>query len=118
MNRSGIEASGRDDLFHLDDAYPARGRHRLIEVARGLAEQKIACLVRLPRLDQRDVAAKRLFHDIGDAAKFPKFLAFGSLGADAAPGKEVRKPRTACTATLYTETLRAELESDFAAEKT
>src|SRR3546814_8591217 len=64
MNRIGIEASGRDDLFHLDDAYPARGRHRLIEVARGLAEQKIACLVRLPRLDQRDVAAKRLFHDV------------------------------------------------------
>src|SRR3546814_9576648 len=116
MNRIGIEASGRDDLFHLDDAYPARGRHRLIEVARGLAEQKIACLVRLPRLDQRDVAAKRLFHDIGDAAKFPQFLAFGRLGADAAPGKEGRNTRPACSATLCKRTLRAEFEFEFAGE--
>src|SRR3546814_19015339 len=49
MNRIGIEASGRDDLFHLDDASPASGRHRPIEVARGLAEQTLACLVRLAR---------------------------------------------------------------------
>src|SRR3546814_12155271 len=64
----------------------------------------------------RSVAAKRLFHDIGDAAKFPQFLAFGRLGADAAPGKEGRNTRPACSATLCKRTLRAEFEFEFAGE--
>src|SRR3546814_12253823 len=53
MNRIGIEASGRDDIFHLDDASPARDRHRSLQVARGTADQNADYLVRLRMIYNR-----------------------------------------------------------------
>ena len=64
MDAVGVEAADRHDLLDLGDADPAGGRHRLVEVARGLAEHEVAALVRLPALDDRQVGADAAFEDI------------------------------------------------------
>lgn len=47
----------RHDLLRLGGTDLARGRHRLVEVARCLAEDEVARLIRLPALDDRQVCA-------------------------------------------------------------
>src|SRR3546814_6661178 len=42
MDLIGIEGAHGHDFLDLGDADLARGRHRLVEVARGLAEQQVA----------------------------------------------------------------------------
>src|SRR3546814_12661865 len=53
-----------DDFLDLGDADLCRGRHRLVEVARGLAEDEVAALVGLPPLDDREVGEDAAFEDI------------------------------------------------------
>src|SRR3546814_16263799 len=57
-----------------------------LEVARGLAEQQVARLVRLPALDDRQIGAAAAFEDICLAVEHLGFLALGDLGADAGLG--------------------------------
>src|SRR3546814_6484447 len=64
MDLIGIEGAHGHDFLDLGDADLARGRHRLVEVARGLAEQQVARLVRLPALDDRQIGADAAFEDI------------------------------------------------------
>ena len=49
----------------------ARGRHRLVEVARGLAEDEVAALVGLPALDDGEVGADAALEDIVLAVETP-----------------------------------------------
>src|SRR3546814_8190265 len=64
VDRVGVEAADGDDFLDLGDADLCRGRHRLVEVARGLAEDEVAALVGLPPLDEREVGEDAAFEEI------------------------------------------------------
>ena len=94
-----IERAELDDVLRLHDGQFRRRRHDRIEIARRRAVGQIAPAVRLPGLDQRDVAGQRFFEQIFAAADFALFLAGGELGADRGRGDrrpECRRRRRAC----------------------
>jgi hypothetical protein len=95
-----IEASDRHDLLDLGDADPAGGRHRLVEVAGGLAEDEVAALVGLPALDDRQVRADAALEDVGLAVELLMLLALGDLRSDAGLGVEARNARASRPAAL------------------
>src|SRR3546814_9795737 len=84
-----------DDFLDLGDADLCRGRHRLVEVARGLAEDEVAALVGLPPLDDREVGEDAAFEDIILSVEAIHFLALGDERADAGLGVEAGNARAA-----------------------
>src|SRR3546814_11642380 len=105
----GVEAADGDDFLDLGDADLCRGRHRLVEVARGLAEDEVAALVGLPPLDDGEVGEDAAFADIILSVKILHFLALGNEGADAGLRIEARYARSARTAAFGERALRTEL---------
>src|SRR3546814_16179853 len=84
----GIEAAGRHDLLDLGDADFGRGRHRLVEIARGLAKDEVPRLVGLPPLDDRKVGKDAAFEATVLPVAGLDLLALGDRGA--APGQNGR----------------------------
>src|SRR3546814_4305511 len=84
-----------------------------LEVARGLAEQQVARLVRLPALDDRQIGADAAFEDIFLAVEHLGFLALGDLGADAGLGIETGDTRPARAAALGKRALGTEFDLPF-----
>src|SRR3546814_3044171 len=72
-----------DDFLDLGDADLCRGRHRLVEVARGLAEDEVAALVGLPSLDDRQIGEDAAFEDIILSVEVFHFLALGDERSEA-----------------------------------
>src|SRR5690606_1306714 len=60
----GVDVTDLHDLLHLGDAHLPGHRTGGIEVSRGLAEDQVPGLVRLPRLHQRYVGDQRGLHDV------------------------------------------------------
>ncbi|PAV93074.1 hypothetical protein WR25_07417 [Diploscapter pachys] len=112
----GVEAADRHDLFDLGDADPAGGGHRLVEVARGLAEDQVAALVRLPALDDAEVGADAAFEDIILTVEGLHLLALGHQRADAGLGVEARDARAPCPAAFGERALRTEFHLQLAGE--
>src|SRR5215470_9698587 len=54
--------AGLDEFFDFGDDVIGGGGHHGIEVARGLAVDKVAPAVALPRLDECEVAAQAALH--------------------------------------------------------
>src|SRR3546814_14669595 len=90
VDRVGVEAADGDDFLDLGDADLCRGRHRLVEVARGLAEDEVAALVGLPPLDDREVGEDAAFEDIILSVEALHFIALGDERADAGRSEERR----------------------------
>ena len=116
MDAVGIERSDRHDFLDLGHAYLARSRHRLIEIARGLAEDQVAAFIRLPALDDREIGADAAFEDIVLAVEVFHFLALGNQRADAGLGVETGNASAARAAALRQGPLRAELDLQFAGQ--
>ena len=116
MDVIGIEAADRHHLLDLGDADLARGRHRLVEVACGLAEDEVAALVRLPALDDAEIGANAAFEDIFLAVEGLHLLALGHQRADAGLGVEAGDARPARAAAFGERPLRAEFHLKLAAE--
>src|SRR5205823_12326240 len=114
MYQVRIDRAVFDDLFDLGDGDLAAHRNHRIEVARGLAIDEVALLVRLPRLDQRNVGTNAALHDVFLAVEFAHVLALGNDRADAGLGEERRDAGTARTHALGERALRRELELQFA----
>src|SRR3546814_19155079 len=106
----GVEAADGDDFLDLGDADLCRGRHRLVEVARGLAEDEVAALVGLPPLDDGEVGEDAAFEDIILSVEILHFLAPGNEGADAGLRIEARYARAARTAAFGERALRPEFD--------
>src|SRR5690606_37145287 len=116
MNGVGVEAPDGNNLFDLCDADLRRGRHRLVEVAHGLAEDEVPALVCFPALDDRKVCKDAAFEDIVLAVERADFLALGDRSADAGSGVKSRNTRAASAAAFRERTLRAEFDLEFACE--
>src|SRR5690606_13517456 len=116
MDRIRIERADRHDLFHLGDADPRGGRHRRVEVARGLAEDEVARLVRLPALDDGEVGENAPLKDIGLPVELLVLLAIGDDRADAGPRVEAGDAGAAGAAALGERALRAEFHLELAGE--
>ena len=110
----GIERSGRHDLLDLDHADLAAHRRRRVEVARGLAEDQVAGVVRLPGLDDRQVGDDAAFQDVGLPVELLVLLALGDHRADAGLGVEAGNARAAGAHALGQRALRVEFELEFA----
>src|SRR3546814_9370771 len=98
----------------LGDADLRGGRHRLVEVTRGLAEDEVAALVGLPPLDDREVGEDAAFEDIILSVEALHFLALGDERADAGLGIEAGDARTARAAAFGERALRAEFDLELA----
>ena len=61
-----VELAQFTDMLGLHDGQLRRRRHHRIEVARRRVEGEIAPAVRLPGLDQRDVAGQRFFEQVSE----------------------------------------------------
>lgn len=77
MDRVGIKASNGYDLFDLGNSEQARGSLLLVEIARRLSKEQIACLVDPPALDDREVGSNGAFQNIVLAAAVLDLVAFG-----------------------------------------
>src|SRR5207302_10472611 len=117
MDAVGVERAHGHDLLDFRDADLAAGRGRQVEVARGLAEDEVAALVRLPAFDDRQIGADAAFEDIVLAVERLHYLALGDLGADAGPGIEAGNPRPARAHALGERALGAELDFELAGEE-
>ncbi len=111
-----VDAADGHDLLDLGDADLAGGRHRLVEVARGLAEDEVAALVRLPALDDGEIGANAALQDIILAVEILHFLALGHFGADTGPGVEAGNAGAARAAALGQCPLRAEFHLELAGQ--
>ncbi len=95
MDRIRIEAADGHDLLDLGDADLARGGGGRVEVARGLAEDQIARLVRLPALYDGEVGADAALEDILLAVEDLGLLTLCDQRADAGLGVEAGNARPA-----------------------
>src|SRR5713226_2355715 len=71
-----FELADVNKLFHFRDNVISSGGHHRIEVPRRLAEGEVAPAVALPRLDECEVAAQRLFEHASAAVEFAHFFSF------------------------------------------
>src|SRR5207249_4633452 len=81
MNLIGVELAELDEFFDFGDDAVGGGGHHGIEVARGLAIDKVAPAVAFPGLDERKVAAQAALEDVLAAAELAGFFSFGDHGA-------------------------------------
>mmetsp|Transcript_29414 Transcript_29414/g.57495 ORF Transcript_29414/g.57495 Transcript_29414/m.57495 type:complete len:249 (+) Transcript_29414:2841-3587(+) len=65
MNAVGIKAAGGHDLFDFGHTNLAAHGGGWVEVAGGLAEDKVARCIRFPRFDDAQIGKDALFEDIG-----------------------------------------------------
>src|SRR5580704_14730366 len=63
-NAFRIEASGRDDLFDLDNRGFCGGGHNRVEVPRRLTINQVSHVVGTMRANERIIGAERLFQDV------------------------------------------------------
>ena len=101
---------------HLDHGDLAGGRHHRVEIARRLAEHKIALGVCLPGVNDRQVGAQRPLHHIFLAVEFTHFLAFGDDRADAGLGEEGRDAGATRADALRQRALRREFQLQLAGQ--
>src|SRR5258708_28590584 len=117
MDAVGIEASNRNDFLDLGKSQLAARGGRGIEVASGLAKHKIAALVRLPALDDREVRADAAFEDIFFAIELFDLLPFGDLSSIARLCVEAGNSCSPSTHALCERPLRAEFDLELARQK-
>ncbi len=92
-------------------------RHHRVEIARGLAVDKVALGIALPGVHERKVGDQAGFHDVRSPLKISLFLALGDLGADAGLGEERGDAGTTGAHTLGQCALRVEFDLEVASEK-
>src|SRR5690606_28766343 len=105
----GIEAADRYDLLNLGHRHAAGGGHRLVEVARRLAADQVARLVRLAALVDGGVADDAALQHIGLAVELLGFLALRDQRAGAGLGVEAGDAGTAGAAAFGQRAMGAEL---------
>src|SRR5258708_14768854 len=116
MDAVRVEASHRHDLLDLRNTDTPAGRSRLVAVARGLAENKVAALVGLPALDDRQIRADAAFKDVFLAVELLGLFAHGDLSPVAGLGVKTRDARAARAHPLGERALGAEFHLELAGE--
>ena len=75
MNGRRGQLARCNNLFHLNDRYPARRCHRRIKILRGMPIDNVAVPVRFPALDEREISGDGLFQDVVLTCKLARFFA-------------------------------------------
>src|SRR5262249_16389173 len=78
-----IEFSGFHQVLNFCNRNFRLSRHKWIEVARGLAINKVAPLVALPCFHKGEVRLERMLHHIQSAIKLARFLVLANHRANA-----------------------------------
>ncbi len=117
VNLVRIELAGLNHFFDLGDRDPAGFGAGFVEIARRLAEDEVARLVRLPGLDDGQIGGERLLQDVFPVAEALHRLAFGQPGAIAGAGEKSRNAGAAGAQFLRQGSLGRQLQFQFAVEK-
>ena len=116
MNGRRGQLARRNDLFHLDDRYPARRCHQRIKILRGMPIDNVAVPVRFPALNERKITGNGLFKDVVLPRKLAHVFA-GSHGRAVAGGRVKCRNARAARAHLFRQrALRREFNLEFAAQ--
>ncbi|QFT75834.1 hypothetical protein FIU92_22500 (plasmid) [Ruegeria sp. THAF33] len=116
MDMVGVDRTARHDFLDLGYADLAAHGGGRIEVARGLPENQVACVIGFPRLDDRQVGKNALFEDVLFAVELFDFLAFGDLGANTCLGVESGDACPASAHALGQRALRVKFQLQFSAQ--
>ena len=116
MDRFGVECADGNNLFDFDHAYFATSRGGQIEIARCLAENQVAALIRLPRLHDGEVSKNAPFQNIVLTVKVLHFLAISHLCADAGFGVKSGDACAPCPHPFSQCPLRAEFDFQFSGQ--
>src|SRR5258707_6137005 len=105
-----------DKLFDFGNHVVGGRGHHGIEVARGLAIDKVAPAVALPRLDEREIAAQAPLHHVHAAVELARLFAIRDHRAVAGGGVERGNARASRAEAFAQRALRIELDLQFAAQ--
>ena len=72
----GVQLPRLDQVLDLGDRHRGGGRHHRVEVARGLPVDQVPGAIALPRLDEREICAKRRLQHVVLAVDRAGLLAF------------------------------------------
>src|ERR1051326_594267 len=82
VNAVGLEFADLNEVLDFDNRYLCGRRHHGIEIASSLAIDKIAPLVALPCLHEREVSLECALHHVFTAIELARFFILGDDGAE------------------------------------